>query len=77
VTEREYDLVCIGSPTWWLSTNVPIRSFLQSEAASRVLKGKQFAAAVPCRRYWRHKLKTVKRLGAERGGVFTDGIHFR
>ena len=64
VTEREYDLVCIGSPTWWLSTNVPIRSFLQSEAASRVLKGKQFAAAVPCRRYWRHNLKTVKRLGA-------------
>jgi len=75
VTEREYDLVCIGSPTWWLSTNVPIRSFLQSEAASLVLKGKQFAAAVPCRRYWRHNLKTVKRLGAERGGVFTDGIH--
>jgi hypothetical protein len=25
VTEREYDLVCIGSPTWWLSTDVPIR----------------------------------------------------
>jgi len=77
VTEREYDLVCIGSPTWWLSTNGPIRSFLQSEAPSLVLKGNQFAAAVPCRRYWRHNLKTVKRLGAERGGVFIDGIHFR
>src|SRR3954471_2731832 len=24
VTEREYDLVVFGSPTWWLSTNVPI-----------------------------------------------------
>src|SRR3954465_14804945 len=31
VTAREYDLVCIGSPTWWLSTNVPIRSFLESD----------------------------------------------
>jgi hypothetical protein len=40
VTEREYDLVCIASPTWWLSTNVPIRSFLESEEAGRVLKGK-------------------------------------
>jgi hypothetical protein len=24
VTERDYDLVCIGSPTWWLSTDVPV-----------------------------------------------------
>jgi flavodoxin len=77
VTERDYDLVCIGSPTWWLSTDVPIRSFLQSDTASRVLNGKPFAAAICCRRYWRHKLKTVGRLGAKRGGVFADGIHFR
>jgi hypothetical protein len=77
VTERDYDLVCIGSPTWWLTTDVPIRSFLESDTASRVLHGKLFAAAVPCRRYWRHNLKTVRKLGTERGGVFADGIHFR
>jgi hypothetical protein len=77
VTERDYDLVCIGSPTWWLSTDVPVRSFLQSDTASRVLGGKPFAAAVCCRRYWKHNLKTVRRLGTERGGVFADGIHFR
>ena len=77
VTERDYDLVCIGSPTWWLSTDIPVRSFLESDTASRVLNGKPFAAAVPCRRYWRHNLKTVRRLGTERGGIFTDGIHFR
>ena len=77
VTERDYDLVCIGSPTWWLTTDVPVRSFLESGTASRVLGGKPFAVAVPCRRYWRHNLKTVRRLGTERGGVFADGIHFR
>src|SRR5712671_5420295 len=22
----DYDLVCIGSPTWWLTTSMPIRS---------------------------------------------------
>ena len=76
VTERQYDLVCIGSHTWWLSTNVPIRSFMESETAGRVLKGKPFAVAVVCRRYWRHNLKTVRRLGAEHGGVFVDAIHF-
>ena len=77
VTERDYDLVCIGSPTWWLSTDVPIRSFLESDTARQVLRGKPFAAAVPCRRYWRHNLKTVRRLGTKSGGVFADGIHFR
>ena len=77
VTEQEYDLVCIGSPTWWLSTDVPVRSFLQSETASRVLNGKPFAAAVCCRRYWPHNLKTVPRLGTKQGGVFAAGIHFR
>jgi menaquinone-dependent protoporphyrinogen IX oxidase len=77
VTEREYDLVCIGAPTWWLSTDVPVRSFLESDTATRVLKGKPFAAVVPCRRYWKHNLKTVRRLGTKRGGVFADGIHFR
>ena len=77
VTEREYDLVVIGSPTWWLSTNVPIRSFLESDVAVRVLDQRRFAAFVVCRRYWKHNLKTVKRLGAKRGGVFLDGLHFR
>ena len=77
VTEGEYDLVVIGSPTWWLSTDVPVRSFLESDTASRVLKGKPFAAAVCCRRYWKHNLKTVRRLGTKHGGVFADGVHFR
>ena len=51
VTEREYDLVVVGSPTWWLSTNVPIRSFLESDVAARVLDQRPFAAFVVCRRY--------------------------
>ena len=41
VTAREYDLVCIGAPTWWLSTDVPIRSFLESDTASKVLSGQR------------------------------------
>ena len=56
---------------------MPIRSFLQSETAGKVLKGKPFAAVVACRRYWKHNLKTVRRPGTERGGEFVDGVHFR
>jgi hypothetical protein len=73
---REYDLVCVGSPTWWLSTSVPIRSFLESEDASRLLDGSLFAAFVVCRRYWGHNLRTVKKLGTEIGGRYLDGAHF-
>ncbi|MGP0032940.1 MAG: flavodoxin family protein [Acidimicrobiales bacterium] len=76
VTDREYDFVCIGSPTWWLSTDLPIRSFLQSDAAGILLKGKPFAAAVLGRRYWKHNIKTVRRLGIKQGGNYADGIHF-
>jgi menaquinone-dependent protoporphyrinogen IX oxidase len=72
----DYDLVCIGSPTWWLKTSVPIRSFLKSDEAGRLLDGKPFAAFVVCRRYWSINLNTVKKLGTKRGGEYVDGTHF-
>ena len=40
----DYDLVVIGSPTWWLTVNMPIRSYLKSPAAKNVLEGTPFAA---------------------------------
>jgi hypothetical protein len=76
ILEGEYDLVCFGSPTWWLTTNMPVRSFLKSEAAARLLKGRRFAAFVVCRRYWQENLETVKRLGIENGGEYVGGTHF-
>src|SRR5271155_5253421 len=66
--EGEYDLICIGSPTWWLTTCMPIRSFMKSDSARRLLDRKRFAAFVVCRRYWRNNLKTVRKLGTKQGG---------
>ena len=77
VTARRYDLVVFGSPTWWLSTNVPIRSFLESATATEVLASNRFTAFVVCRRYWKHNLKTIRRLGTKHGGDFIEGSHFR
>lgn len=74
--DGEYNLICIGSPTWWLSTSVPIRSYLESEAAGAVLDGTSFATFVVCRRYFGHNLRTVKKLATKRGGKYLDGIHF-
>jgi uncharacterized membrane protein len=55
---------------------MPIRSFLESEAAGRLLAGTPFAAFVVCRRYWRNNLKTVSKLGTRQGGGWLDGMHF-
>jgi len=74
--EGDYDLVCIGSPTWFFRQSVPIRSFLKSDAAKRLLDGKRFTAFVVCRRYWRTNLKSVRKVGTKLGGEWVDGAHF-
>src|SRR3954464_1403451 len=74
--DAEYDLICIGSPTWWLKTSVPVRSFLKSDTAGRLLDGKRFAAFVVCRRYWGINLRAVRTLGTAQGGKWVDGTHF-
>lgn len=74
--EGDYDLVCLGSPTWFFTTNMPLRSYLKSGEARTVLAGKPFAAYVVCRRYWSINLKEVGKLGTAQGGEYVDGIRF-
>jgi menaquinone-dependent protoporphyrinogen IX oxidase len=77
VEDGHYDLVCIGSPTWWLTTCMPIRSFLKSDTAAKLLVAPQpVAAFAVCRRYWRNNLKTVQRLSTEHGAESVGAIHF-
>jgi menaquinone-dependent protoporphyrinogen IX oxidase len=76
VRNADYDLVCIGSPTWWRTTNMPMRSFLVSDESRKLLGGKPFAVFVVCRRYWRENFTTVRKLGEKHGGQFVGGVHF-
>jgi menaquinone-dependent protoporphyrinogen IX oxidase len=76
VRSGDYDLVCIGSPTWWRTTSMPVRSFLKSHEAQQLLAGTPFAAFVVCRRYWRENINTVRKLGEKRGGRYVGGVHF-
>ncbi|MDT5188360.1 MAG: hypothetical protein QOI28_611 [Mycobacterium sp.] len=71
-----YDLICIGSPTWWRTTSMPVRSFLKSDEARKLLADKPFAAFVVCRRYWRENLEAVCKLGEKLGGRYMGGVHF-
>jgi len=72
----EYDLVLIFSNTWQSSPSVPIRSFLQSADARRVLDGKAFAVLVICRRLWKENVSAVRALGEAAGGQFVAGEGF-
>jgi hypothetical protein len=72
----DYDLICFGSATWFFTTNMPLRSYLKSDAARTVLKGKPFSAYVVCRRYWSVNLKEVRTLGTEQGGTYLEGTRF-
>ena len=75
-SEGDYDLVVIGSPTWWLTTCMPIRSYMQDPSSARVLNGKPFAVFSTSRRYYKDNLKTIRDLGTKSGGKFVDDTHF-
>ena len=47
VRDGTYDLICIGSPTWWRTVSMPLRSFLTSHEARPLLDGTPFAVFVP------------------------------
>jgi hypothetical protein len=74
--EGGYDLVVIGSPTWWLTVNMPIRSYLKSPAARNVLEGTPFAAYAVARRYWKGNMTEVRQLGEDAGGTWNGETHF-
>ncbi|MET0896304.1 MAG: flavodoxin family protein [Mycobacterium sp.] len=76
VRDNDYDLICIGSPTWWETASLPMRSFLESDEAQKLLQDKQFAVFVVCRQYWQENLMTVRELAEARGGRYVDEIHF-
>ncbi len=72
----DYDLMVIASPTWWIQTSMPIRSYLESPAAKVILDGKPFATVSVSRRYYGFNLRQQRRLAEKNGGRFTDEAHF-
>lgn len=74
--DGHYDLICLGSPTWWQTVSMPMRSFLTSSEARNLLAGKPFAVFVVCRQYWLDNLTAVRELAEQQGGEFVDEIHF-
>ena len=68
-----YDLVVIGSPTWWFRVCVPIRSYLKAPAAQRAMAGTPFAGYSTSRRYWKRNVGDIKRLARRMAGAGSVG----
>ena len=62
------DLVVFGSPTWFFRTSIPMRSYLKSKEAQRLVGGNRFAVVVVCRRYWSINGKNVRKRAEQLGG---------
>jgi len=77
ILEQKYDLICIGSPTWFLYPAMPVVSFLKSDSAGKLLAGRLFAVFTVSRALWRLNLRRVKRLATFAGGEFVDSAKFR
>lgn len=76
LTDKHFDLICIGSPTWWLSPAIPVRSFLKTTEAHELISGKPFAVFVVCRAFWKRNARIVRKLGRRIGGRFLSARGF-
>ncbi len=72
----DYDFVIVGSPTWWLTTCMPVRSYLKDPSAKTTLNGKPFSGFSVSRRYWKGNMKTIESLGEKNGGTWEGETHF-
>lgn len=76
VLRGDYDLICLGSPTWWLNPAMPVVSFLKSSSASELLAGKRFVVFAVCRKLWWNNVRRVKKLARKQGATFVDAAAF-
>jgi len=74
--DRPYDLVCVGSPTWWLHPALPIVSFLRTDAARELLEGRPVAVFAVCRAFWWNNVRQVRRLAVRCGARYLGGAGF-
>ena len=74
--QGDFDLICLGSPTWWLHPALPVVSFLKSEHARQVLAGRRFAVFAVCRAFWWWNSRKVTKLAERVGGKHVDRAAF-
>jgi hypothetical protein len=72
--ELDYDLIILAYQVWYLSPSIPVSSFLQTEEAKRLLKGKPVITVLGVRNMWIMAQERVKAMISEAGGRLVGNI---
>ena len=72
--DLDYDLIILAYQVWYLSPSIPVNSFLKSETAVKVLKGKPVITILGVRNMWIMAQERVKAMISEAGGQLVGNI---
>ena len=70
----DYDLIILGYPIWFLSPPIPLTTFLKSDEARRVMKGKPVITVIGARNMWVMAQEDIKKMIKENGGILKGNI---
>lgn len=70
----DFDLIILAYQPWYLSASIPFTSFLQTEAAAGVLKGKPVITLIGSRNMWIMAQERVKKRILDMGGKLIGNI---
>ena len=74
ILQDDYDLIVLGYQVWYLSPSIPFHSFLKSEAANRLLKGRPVVTVINCRNMWVMAQEKVKKILHEIGANHVGNV---
>ena len=72
--DENFDLIILAYQPWYLSPSIPFTSFLHSDAAAKVLKGKPVITILGCRNMWIMAQESVKKRISGLGGNHIGNI---
>lgn len=76
ILEKDYDLVIFAYQIWFLTPSIPVNSFLKSEYAEKLLKGRKVVTFIGCRNMWAKAQRKMKVLVEAAGGELVGNIAF-
>lgn len=72
--DKDFDLVILGYPIWFLSPPIPLTTFLKSSEAKKVMKGKPIVTVIGARNMWAMAQEDIKKMIDDNGGILRGNI---
>ncbi|HLV43233.1 MAG TPA: hypothetical protein VKY37_13210 [Brumimicrobium sp.] len=76
ILKTDYDLIILAYQIWFLTPSIPINSFMKSEYAEKLIKGKRVVTTIGCRNMWAKSQEKMKLLVKNVGGKLVGNVAF-